>query len=60
MSTWNIYLTQLHVFEILQAKLIQYYLQAEDLQIYKHLFNIGAFEMIPLERLQWIDFVLHA
>ena len=57
-STWNIYLTLL--FEILQAKLIQYYLQTEDLQLYKHLFNIEAFEIIPLKRLHWIDFVLRA
>ncbi|CAH3136305.1 unnamed protein product [Porites lobata] len=35
------------------AKLIQYYLRTEDLQLYKHLFNIEAFEIIPLKR--WFE-----
>ncbi|XP_068722901.1 TBC1 domain family member 7-like [Montipora capricornis] len=35
------------------AKLIEHYLQTEDVNLYKHLLNIGAFEVLPVKR--WFD-----
>lgn len=35
------------------ANLIQYYLQAEDIQLHKHLSNIGAFDVLPYKR--WFE-----
>jgi len=35
------------------AKLVQHYLQTEDVQLYRHLLNIGAFEVLPLKR--WFE-----
>ncbi|XP_074617577.1 TBC1 domain family member 7-like [Acropora palmata] len=35
------------------AKLIQHYLQIEDVYLHKHLLNIGAFQFLPISR--WIE-----
>ncbi|XP_067052272.1 TBC1 domain family member 7-like isoform X2 [Acropora muricata] len=38
---------------VVQAKLIQHYLQTEDVYLHKHLLNIGAFQVFPISR--WIE-----